>query len=809
MIDMIGNAHLDPVWLWTKLDGFCEVVSTMESAVQRLEEEKDFIFNCSSAAYYSFIKEIKPELFKKIKKYVKEGRWNIVGGQWIQPDCNFPSGEIYARHALYSQRFYRENFGVTCKTGYCVDSFGHNGNLPQLLRQSGMENYVFMRPNLIENPNLPALFAWYSPDGSSVLAYRITEQNYNNSGSDLKTDLDKNVENAEKFGHDMMCFYGVGNHGGGPTRALIRQIKELMAEGYDIRFGSVDGYFARMRAESKNIGEHRGDLQHHAIGCYSVSGFIKRLERAAERELSKAERLSVMAERLLGIPCGQERFEHAYKEVLFNTFHDIMGGCSIRKGLEDAADSYRGAIAAARKIKEFYMIAVSKNIDTMIDGVTLKGKKDWQLWEEDDLGVPLVIFNTESYPVKRHITVERTFGSCANERGEALDLQYVHGSCMNGTEEHGTMFEAEVPAFGYTTYWLYQNRVLKPISEDGGIASACALENEFIRATFDKNSGALVSLYDKENGQEFLAGGSFVPRVYADPSDTWAHQFVTSYDLSAYETMRFDEMRITENGPLLGQIRIRYTYRNSYIYLFYNLYRGARKLEVKTKIGYSEGSSFIRLHLRTAFRAGRCDFETPFGFVQKEQSANEQPVLRYALAYDAADEQKALAVVTDYKSSFRIEGNDFSFVALRNSIFANHGGLPKDGTAYDYTDEGVTEFTFCIVPFSCGAEHAALVRAADELFETDFLVDSYHRGKLGRTNSNMSVSAPNVVMSAVKTAEDGDGKVIRLYETDQKKTDCEIAFGGRKFRADFRPNEVKTLRLRKDGSVEESNFLED
>ena len=172
-LHMIGNAHLDPVWLWNWQEGFQEVKATFKSALDRMREDENFVFTCSSAAFYEWVEENNPKMFQEIQKRVKEGRWEIVGGWWIQPDCNIPSGESFIRQGLYGQRYFQEKFGVTAKTGYNVDSFGHNGNLPQILKKSGMDHYIFMRPMPLEKGLPGRIFRWKSMDGSEVTAYRM------------------------------------------------------------------------------------------------------------------------------------------------------------------------------------------------------------------------------------------------------------------------------------------------------------------------------------------------------------------------------------------------------------------------------------------------------------------------------------------------------------------------------------------------------------------------------------------------------------------------------------------------------------
>ena len=208
MVHMIGNAHIDPVWLWRWQDGYAEIKATFQSALDRLAENDDFVFTAACASYYEWIEENEPDMFRKIRERVREGRWHIVGGMWVQPDCNMPSGESFARHLLYSQRYFMEKFGVCVKTGYNVDSFGHSAMLPALLRRAGIENYVFLRPGTHENPDIPyPLFRWTAPDGSCVNAFRLADESGGyGSGYDC---LAGKMDQACGFTGFLMRFYRI------------------------------------------------------------------------------------------------------------------------------------------------------------------------------------------------------------------------------------------------------------------------------------------------------------------------------------------------------------------------------------------------------------------------------------------------------------------------------------------------------------------------------------------------------------------------------------------------------------------------
>jgi len=282
---MIGSAHLDPAWLWKWQEGYAEIKATFQSALDRMEETEDFIFTCAGACYYAWVEENEPVMFEKIRQRVEEGRWKIVGGMWIQPDMNLPSQESIARQLMISQGYFLQKFGVKALTGYNVDTFGHGAFTPMLLKKAGIHQYVWMRPQIHENDRIPeGPMRWQSPDGSEIMAYRIPHEYLR------KADISGKIRDVEKMGErlhaPMMCFYGVGNHGGGPTIENIKEIHRFMADdplGQRVKMDSPDGYFPLLEKEKLPIWQ--GELQHHASGCYSTHGKGKYLHRRAENDL--------------------------------------------------------------------------------------------------------------------------------------------------------------------------------------------------------------------------------------------------------------------------------------------------------------------------------------------------------------------------------------------------------------------------------------------------------------------------------------------------------------------------------------------
>ena len=343
-LHMIGNAHLDPVWLWRWQDGYSAARATFRSVLDRMNEYPDFVFTSAAVAYYEWIEHSDPEMFEEIRARVKEGRWQMVGGWWIQPDCNVPSGEGFARQALIAQRYLMEKFGVTARTGYNVDSFGHSGSLPKILRLSGMDRYVYMRPGVHERSYPAWTFRWQSPEGEEVQAFRIPFE-YCTWPKEIEAHIDR-CANEIVNENGMMCFYGVGNHGGGPTKKNIESIHALDGtKGVELTLSSPDAYFDQVNPDLLPV--VNGDLLHHASGCYAAHSGVKKWNRQAENRLLTAEKWMTAANALIGHPARDKELTTAWKKVLFNHFHDILAGTSIVEAYDDARQDYGYALSVA------------------------------------------------------------------------------------------------------------------------------------------------------------------------------------------------------------------------------------------------------------------------------------------------------------------------------------------------------------------------------------------------------------------------------------------------------------------------------
>ena len=323
---MIGNSHIDPVWLWREDEGLQEVRSTFISALQRMEEFPEFQFTASSAAFYTWLKEIHPDVFEKIQQKVTEGRWHLAGGWWVEPDLNTPLGESLVRQGLYAQRFFLEHFGRLARVGFNVDSFGHSGALPGILASQGIKGYVFMRPQPHQMPLPEELFNWEDAGGSSVTACRISGEYCAWTKPSILLNLEKTLLSMERQEISCLpCYYGVGNHGGGPTIENIKAIREIAQERSDLHIihGSLEECLTQWQGLTLPV--LKGSLEGCFPGCYSADSEIKQLNREAEEALFRAETLCSMATGN-GFCYPTEPLRKAWQLLLFQQFHDTLAG---------------------------------------------------------------------------------------------------------------------------------------------------------------------------------------------------------------------------------------------------------------------------------------------------------------------------------------------------------------------------------------------------------------------------------------------------------------------------------------------------
>lgn len=799
---MIGNAHLDPVWLWNWQEGFQEAKATFKSALDRMNETDDFIFSSSSAAFFEWIEKNNPKMFEEIKKRVEEGRLELVGGWWIQPDCNIPSGEGFIRQGLIGQRYFNEKFGKIAKTGYNVDSFGHNGNLPQILKKSGMDNYVFMRPMPLEKGLPGRIFKWQSMDGSEVMTYRIPYE-YCSWGKDLEKYTERLKCELIDGEDELMMFYGVGNHGGGPTKENIRSIHELNArEDMPVmEMASTEEFFDSIKENGKNYPVFIGDLQHHASGCYSVMSRVKRENRRTEDKLVEAEKWSSIAKVVEGQPYPED-FNKAWKGVLFNQFHDILAGTSIPSAYDDASYLYGQAMAVGQEGLNYAVQAISWDINI----------------EEDVTMRPIVVFNSHAWEGKMVIDLEVRGLSNDNfkltdSEGNVMPAQRMQSEAtVNGQSR--LLFVADLPAMGYEVFKLYLHVEDAPSFKAVSVTES-TLENERFQLKFSDTTGYLTSVYDKKADLEVLRreGGRLM--VIEDKYDTWAHN-IFKFDKHLGD-MKLVYKRILEEGPVRSAVSVKYKYNQSYVVQDFRVYKDTDYIEVKVHVDWREPQTQLKINYPVNFNFRKPTYEIPYGYIEKSANGEEEPGQTW---FDMTGEHfkkpimYGLAIANNAKYSYNMDVDAMNLTVLKNSVYAHHDPkVLESETEYNYVDDGIQEFTYMLIPHAGSWKDADVVKRARECnVRPVTVIETFHEGSLAQKGSFLSLDCDHAIITAMKECEDKDGIIIRAYETKKQsgKAVLHIPFMNRTEELEFTPCEIKTVKIPYDYSkpVVEVNMLE-
>ena len=772
-ICLIGNAHLDPVWLWRWQEGFSEILSTFRSALDRMKEFPDFRFTAAGALYYEWIEKTDPAMFAEIRERVKEQRWNIAGGWFLQPDCNTPCGESFARHALISQRYFLEKFGVAAKTGYNVDSFGHNASLPQLLCKSGMDAYVFMRPSEGENPTLHDVFLWEGADGSQVAVYRIPHR-YNIDEAQLAV-LDHIHERAESDGVPRMAFCGVGNHGGGPT---VRLLRALEARGDKREFFSTpDDYFTRLNRAALPV--VNGELQHHARGCYSACSFIKKANRRGENRLLDAEAMCTLASRLAGMKYPAKKLRHAWKALMFNQFHDILGGCAIKSAYEDASYLHGEIMSITEQAIHRAAALLSRRIDTL-DGRKLpagKSEANWRLWEADIPGTPLILFNPHPWEVTATAISTQPVSAVRSPDGSAIPVQRIRSEHTNGrNDKYYTAFRATVPPLGYAVYRLCPGG--EAAAAEPLIASEQRLENEFLSAEFDPETGELSRLTDKRTGTVLLDAPCAAVLLDETACDTWAHDKASlGPDAAVFGSPAFS---LIEQGGVRAVLRVTSRSGESLLRRDYILEAGSDALTVRMTVDFHEKHRAFKLSFPVP---GSVRAAIPFGSILREPGGGEEPCGAWLTA-------GKLGFASDFACGYDTADGAFRPSVLRGAIYADHFGVRDEFC--EYMDQGVGEFTYQLFPYAGEADAARRARTL-ELPLIPYC-DSFHGGELPQTYSAFTGDTASAVVTALKEAEDGNGTVIRFAEAEGQDVNVRVRLFDEPLHFSLRPHEIKTIR---------------
>ncbi|WP_431323645.1 alpha-mannosidase [Rhizobium sp. YTU87027] len=711
-IALTGHAHIDLAWLWPYGETRRKMRRTFHTALSLMEQSSDFRFNQSTAHYYAQIAEDDPTLLERIIERTRQGQWETIGGMWVEPDTNMPTGESLSRQILYGQRYFEKTFGVRHSVCWLPDCFGFSGALPQLLRQGGMNSFFTIKVNWSETNKFPSdLFWWEGLDGSRVLTHTFDNPMHGYNGfvrPDCFVPTWRNFKDKGKHDTTLLAV-GYGDGGGGVTPEMIAREEQLRVFPTlpKAHWSKVHDFFkgAHERASQKDLATWRGEiyLELHRATLTSQSS-VKRLHRKAERSLITAETLFGLAHLMGG---EQPRsMEPEWRIVLKNEFHDILPGSSIAEVYLDAADELEAVISAGKTAQTKAMEAIAAQLPAGI-------------------GDNLLVVNPSL-------------------SARPLRLTLPDGGTVS--------CEALIAPLGIA---VVAPQALQP--KPGLSVSSEHLENAVLKVTLAKD-GSIASIIHKATGREALEGRGNRLFVYpVDKPRNWdAWDVEEDYGARKEEISALDSLEVIENGSQRVAIRIVRTWRHSHITQVLSLGANSRRLDIETELDWHDRRAFLRTETSVAVRNARATCECAYGVVERPTHSNtswdaamfEAPAHRFA---DLSEPGFGVAILNDAKYGHSVRNGVLGLSLLRSPIYPD-----------PLADEGLQTFTYALMPHE-GTWYDGGVREEAEDLNQPLLAASV----TGRATGNwqpLGVTGIDAALSAVKAAEEGEGLIVRVYE---------------------------------------------
>jgi alpha-mannosidase len=785
---LTGNAHIDAAWLWPWTETVDVVKRTFGTALQLMNEYPDYTFSQSAAAYNEWIATKYPEMNAQIKQRIKEGRWEIVGGMWVEPDLNMPDGEAQVRSILVGKRWFQKEYGVDVRIGWNPDSFGYTWQLPQIYKRSGIDYFVTQKTGWNDTNQFPfKLFWWESPDGSKVLTY-FPHDYANNNLNPVRLANDFTIARATAPGlTQVMDLYGIGDHGGGPTRAILDEgVHWMQADKVvpKMKFGTAQSYFDGVEnklvtdshvwdydsiakgyvapatpAEGKiSIPTWKSELyfEYHR-GVMTTQANHKRNMRDSEEQAINAEKLASLAW-LEGKPYPGDVLTDAWKIITFNGFHDLAAGSGIGIIYKEAQQQYDQVRLETSDISAQALKTLSAGINTQVTS-----------------GVPVLVMNPLAWERSGAVTVDVQLPAAATAGVSVLDAtnhvvpsQVIEKDAKTNTYKLQIAAD-KIPSLGYKVLHVVPGT--RPVASDLK-ADGLTLENSALKVTVDKTTGCITSLYDKQTKFETLAAGACgnqlqtfkdLPKDY----DAWNVDYGTFDQFTAID--KADSVELVEKGPMHAAIRVTRTWQSSKFVQDITLDAGADQVDVVNDIDWHETHVMLKAAFPLAATSNKATYEVPYGTIQRPTTRNnswekaqfEVPVLRWA---DLGDGQHGFSLLNNSKYGYDDKDNVLRISLLRSPIWPDPDA-----------DRGHHHFTYALYPHAGDWKQAMTVRHGYEYnYRLTATQVQSHTGSLPADYSYVTVKPENVVLTALKKAEDENGLIFRVYEWAGKSGDVEI-----------------------------------
>ncbi len=829
-VDLAGNAHIDAAWLWPRSETIDVVRRTFTTALQLMDEYPNYTYSQSAAQYTAWIAEKYPRMNDEIRKRVKEGRWEIVGGMWVEPDLNLPDGESLVRQLLVGQRYFNQQYGVTARIGWNPDSFGYNWQLPQIYKRSGMDYFVTQKMHWNDTNQLPfRLFWWQSPDGSKVLTYFPTDYVHDNVNptrisADFAESADRNPGTTE-----LLDLYGIGDHGGGPTRAMLDQADHWIAAGSAPEGQRPDLYQPgakpqgsdpkkSQRAEGQTYSSADGGnyavptMRYHTAQSY-FSAVEKNLNPDSPTwnydSIAKGYTAPPASSTgAMGLPTWNDELYFEYHRGVFTT--QAQHKRSMRTSEVATLDAEKLASLAWLDgqpypndqftdnwknitFNQFHDLAAGSGI-----GVIYKdAQKDYtEVFHNDHeisdnalktlattidtsskSGVPIMLFNSIAWPRSETVTLSVQLPETADNiqlrdaKNNLVPTQIVsHDAATHRFELLARV--PDVPALGYTIIHAEKNTALVPQFHASDLPDSFTLRNEHIKLTIDRKTGCITSLVSLPSNTESLAPNACGNQLQTF-KDTPKQYDAWNIDPGTLDHMtpitNVDSVTLVANGPLRNTVRVTRTWQSSKFIQDISLDAGADIVVIDNDIDWHETHVLLKAAFPLSATAPKATYEIPYGSIERTTTRNNS----WEKAKFEVPAQRWADLGDATHGLSLLNDVKFGYDAEGNTLRLT---LLRSATWPDeVADKGRQQFRYALYPHAGSWKQAQTVRRGYELNDPLKAEQVFpHTGTLPAEHSFVSIENPNVTLTAIKKAEDSDALVFRMYEWAGEPTQVKL-----------------------------------
>lgn len=802
-IHLVCNAHLDPVWQWEWEEGAAETLSTFRIAADFCDEYDNFVFCHNEALLYMWIEEYDPQLFERIKNLVKQGKWNIMGGWHLQPDCNMPCGEAFVRNILIGRKYFKERFDVVPNVAVNVDPFGHSCGLVQIMKKSGYDGYVVMRPSR-NHIDLPANeIKWIGYDGSEITAIRLPG-GYNSGKGRAQEKIIDYIGRCEED-DVFLCFWGIGNHGGGPSKKDLDDIACLTKEQADNNvelIHSTPEKYLQAVLDKRELPEFSKSLNSWAVGCYTSQVRVKQKYRQAENEYFLTEIMCTHASEAGLMEYPEEKFYEAMYDISTVQFHDMLPGSSIQPAEEMCIRMLDHALEILSRLKAKAFFALSS------------GQK-----KASEDKIPVFAYNPYPYPINADLTSEFMLWDQVRDKVFLEPVVY---------DEEGNIVasQCEKEYSSLPIEWRKRvvfNAALKPMQlnrfecafnrKDNHPEKYCDEDSThylFSRGGLDVKINKSTGLVDyiSKGGEAYIGENAFQLEIWKDNFDPWYmnddgwYEKIDTFNLLPKEKTKefccideiIEPVHVIESGDVRTIIEAVFGYKSSKAVVKYIMSNNG-DFQVDVRINWNEKQELVKLNVPASFNVCDCIGEHPYGRESLFKDLKENVSQKYVALTGC---NKAVVVSNNgvYGSSYK--GNELKITLLRSPSYCAHPiddrVVMKQDRYLPYIEQGERDFSFKI-DFGNETIIDNASRIAQHFNMSPMVLSFYPTGVGEKPSSPFELINTDIInVTAIKYATVGDGIIVRLFNPTEDNQSATFVYRNKSIDLSFSKFEIKTIR---------------